>query len=320
MWNHTDMRTRRFAIGKRPRKVGFTLVELLVVVAIIALLLGILLPAINRAREIANRAVSGANIRGVLQSMQIYSQSADDLFPIAGTVTSASNAIGFRYTTTATQSPGNADATIANNVTASLWILVRDGSATTKSFINPSSGNKKDDLTRGTGASAAVAPLLQTWDFNASSNLSYSPINMYHADNDDKWSANTPGDWVLLGDDNDAAGAATAPTWYSRVEADALSTGKADAIKAMNSSNHDREGQNFGFGDGHVSFATDAFQGPGDDNVFAGDTATTSTANETATAPLVSNNGTGMGSSTRSSNIVLMPLDGAAGATTRLAP
>ncbi len=66
---------------KRLRE-AFTLVELLVVIGIIAVLVAMLLPALNRARSAANRTVCMSNLRQVGVMVQLYANNYQDKMPL----------------------------------------------------------------------------------------------------------------------------------------------------------------------------------------------------------------------------------------------
>src|SRR3954466_7638467 len=65
----------------KSRNRAFTLIELLIVIAIIGLLAAILFPVFTRARENARRSSCQSNLKQILLGIHQYTQDYDELYP-----------------------------------------------------------------------------------------------------------------------------------------------------------------------------------------------------------------------------------------------
>lgn len=60
---------------------AFTLIELLVVISVIAILLSIMVPALGKAKECAQKAICGSNLRQYGLATELYTGDNDEKFP-----------------------------------------------------------------------------------------------------------------------------------------------------------------------------------------------------------------------------------------------
>ncbi len=276
---------------------GFTLIELLVVISIIALLIAILLPALAKARELANRAVCSVNVRSLIQSMIIYAQDNSQMFPAAygntSNITSYNNnpdlvstSSSYLTPTAAAQSIFQASSGVASPL-ASMWLLALNGQMTVKSFICPSDPYATTPSQLYNASSQYMTNFGMVNNSVSTSGVgggeSYSidfPWTYGTATIGGWWMNNTTSDLPLAADmapANDPAGGTLA-----RNPLLALNNSNGDYI--FNSGNHAGDGQNVGFGDDHVVWENNPYVGENSDSIYSYSNVSTATPTDGAKA------------------------------------
>jgi len=218
---------------------AFTVVEVLVVIGIIGVLMAILLPTLEKAREQGNVVKCANNLRTIGQSILIYSNENHGSYPRTRYIPDAPLAFG---TNPASPDPFAATGPVANDVTAALFLLVRDERVPVEMFICP-----YDDVNAWQPDPAPDAASRSNFtDYRK--NLGYSFANPYPGtaaeDAGYTFTSHMRGAFAIAADMNPGTGG------------------------IRNSESHEDRGQNVLYADGHVDWVTSPLVGIDNDNIY----------------------------------------------------
>ncbi|MCK5225940.1 MAG: type II secretion system protein [Planctomycetes bacterium] len=268
------------------KRKGFTLVELLVVIGIIALLMSILMPTLTKVRQLANRIVCGANLSGIGKAMMIYANENDGDLPRAGGRRSQWDTDG-KLQSWYKEDPAAAFGGTSGapaTITSCLYLLVKYAEVQSGQFIcKGDNGVKKFLFTDFTGLPSTIE-YTDPWDFGGHPTqgmphefCSYAyqiPLNGPAAQAGYPLTSASNSASPVCADRNPCFDEKNA--WARRDKSDADLTdatcteagGYVDRERKENSACHNFEGQNVLFLDTHVSWEKYPNVGIENDNIY----------------------------------------------------
>ena len=232
---------------------------------LIALLMGIMMPALARTRQVAFRMVCGTNLAGIGKAMQIYANDYNGAYPRSGGKDSvwAAHIPNWRANNRFGAYAMNPDGTGGRGTISScFYLLVKYVEVTPKSFIcrgdvGVTEFNPADDA-------AGNTDLVDFWDFGIepSTHCSYAyhqPFSAFPLT-----SSSEPG-LAVAADRNPWI---RSPAYEGKDISFFNPDGGRLLIGAGNAVTHQEDGQNVLFMDGHVGFEKRPFCGINDDNIY----------------------------------------------------
>ncbi|HEY7087350.1 MAG TPA: H-X9-DG-CTERM domain-containing protein [Tepidisphaeraceae bacterium] len=247
-----------------PRSAGMTLADLLVVLILVPLSVTAFIGCWQRTNSGgSNRVKCASNLRQIGQAILLYSNENRGAYPQT-TFADGAVVIPTWGTGAKASNPFAAGGPEPNDVSAALFLLLRTQEITPEVFVCPSSNAEKWDL----GGGSMTALNWSNWEGRDGmrSHLSYSYQNPYPDDAavkaGFKLNNSISAEFAVAADINPGTSGGQN---VLMVPMDASSRD----MRRANSRNHDTDGQNVLFGDGHVEFVATAFCGVKRDMIYA---------------------------------------------------